>query len=902
MSTGSPARASFQRVLATGAPDTMAVQKHSIPREESEGGGFEERYWSPINTPVLGPDGKLQFIHHRVEDVTEFVRHMQEGDDQAANTAALRTRAGEMEADVLRRARELQDLNAELRAANAKLVELERASEARHLLALTAARFGTFEFILATGELRWDRQMKRQWGLPPDEEFDYARAMERIHPEDRPRVDRAVQESLDPRSSGGYRVEYRLVWPDGSIHWIDARGQVEFEGAAAERRPVKMIGVEVDVTDRKRAEDALRASEERWNAAIENFSEGAIIATEDEQVIYWNPAARAMHGFTTEREGIGPLARTPDTFELWTPDGSHLLTLDEWPMRRIKRGEMVKRLELRLRRPAQGWERFVAYSGAMVSLGSGERLIFLSVSDLTEQRRAEREQHIAATALREQEERLRLAMESGRLGTWDVALDGLEHSGQRIRYSPYIGPMFGEAKGFEHASMAEWIQQIHPEDRERVLASFDAGVRGEAEYRAEFRALGSDGRLRWIVTRGAVIRDGDGRPVRALGVAMDITERKVSEERLREANERLLEADRRKDEFLAMLAHELRNPLAPIRNSSYILRHAPANGEQAHRAQEVIERQTQHLTRLVDDLLDVTRIVRGKIELRRERVDLRELVVRSTDDVRFDMDRNGVAFRVALPSVMLWADADPTRIAQVVGNLLHNASKFTRPGDEVFVSLAASGGFAEICVRDTGAGIHPDLLHRVFEPFVQADQSLARTQGGLGLGLALVKGVVELHGGTVRAESAGTGLGAQFIVQLPLAHVVSAKAEADLQAARSNGGRRVLVVDDNRDAAESLADLVRLLGHTAQVAYDGPSAIEQVQAQAPSVVLCDLGLPGMTGYEVAQVLRARGHDGLQLIAVSGYAQPEDVKRAIEAGFDGHVAKPWSPENIERFLA
>jgi PAS domain S-box-containing protein len=376
--------------------------------------------------------------------------------------------------------------------------------------------------------------------------------------------------------------------------------------------------------------------------------------------------------------------------------------------------------------------------------------------------------------------------------------------------------------------------------------------------------------------------------------------RRAAEESLHEANLRLQEADRRKDEFLAVLSHELRNPLAPIRNSSYILRHAPLGSDQAWRAQAVIDRQTAHLARLVDDLLDVTRVAQGKIELRRARVDLRDVVWRAAEDFRFVMNDRGVKFHVTVPEVSTWSDVDGTRITQVIGNLLHNASKFTRNGDEVTLSLEENGLDAVIRVRDTGAGIDPELLPRVFDPFIQGERTLARTEGGLGLGLALVKGIAQMHGGTVCAESAGRGRGAELIVRLPLADV--SPAQIDIPAAPlSSKRRRILVVDDNADAAESLADVVVMLGHAAEVAYDGPSAVEKARANPPDVVFCDIGLPGMSGYEVAKALRDDG-SGMQLYALSGYAQSEDVKKAIEAGFDGHLAKPADIAQIERLLS
>jgi PAS domain S-box-containing protein len=388
---------------------------------------------------------------------------------------------------------------------------------------------------------------------------------------------------------------------------------------------------------------------------------------------------------------------------------------------------------------------------------------------------------------------------------------------------------------------------------------------------------------------------------RNIRLARLVAERERLMTSLQESKGRLEESDRRKNEFLAMLSHELRNPLAPIRNSSYILRRAEPGGEQARRAQEVIERQTEHLSRLVDDLLDVTRIARGKVELRSAPMDVREVVLRAADDFRIMLDDRGILFRSDVPDTKVWADIDATRVTQVIGNLLHNAAKFTCRGDEVVLSLRVAEDAAEISVRDTGAGIDPSLLPHVFDAFVQGSRTLARSEGGLGLGLALAKGIVELHGGTMQVASAGEGQGAEFVVRLPTLAPSVEHAASRPPVRRVARGRRVLVVDDNVDAAHSLAEIVEMLGHAAEVAYDGATALANARANLPDVVLCDLGLPGMTGYEVAKTLRAEGLRAMQLVAVSGYALPEDVKRALEAGFDAHVAKPCDLADIERLF-
>ena len=375
----------------------------------------------------------------------------------------------------------------------------------------------------------------------------------------------------------------------------------------------------------------------------------------------------------------------------------------------------------------------------------------------------------------------------------------------------------------------------------------------------------------------------------------------VLESRVAERTAALERVDRRKDEFLAMLSHELRNPLAPIRNSIYILGRVEPASQHALRARQVIERQIQHVTRLVDDLLDVTRIARGKIQLRLERVNLADLVRRTAEDQSTVFESLDVDLATNVPELPVWVIVDPTRIAQMIGNLLRNAAKFTPAAGRVALRLQVVEECVEIRVSDTGAGIDPELLPELFEPFAQGKQSLARTDGGLGLGLALVKSIIKLHHGTVEVTSGDFGKGSTFIVRLPRVFEPMVHDEPGPPVQHTTTSRQIIVVDDNRDAADSLAQLVEMFGHSAEVAYDGATAIEQVRANRPDVVLCDLGLPGITGYEVARALRAQRID-VQLIAVSGYAQPEDVAKARAAGFDDHIAKPPDPETLKAMLS
>jgi signal transduction histidine kinase/ActR/RegA family two-component response regulator len=362
--------------------------------------------------------------------------------------------------------------------------------------------------------------------------------------------------------------------------------------------------------------------------------------------------------------------------------------------------------------------------------------------------------------------------------------------------------------------------------------------------------------------------------------------------------------DEQRRELLATIAHELRNPLTPIRYSVYILERGDLGGEPARRALAVIGRQVDHITRLIDDLLDVHRISTGKLQLQRERVDLNTIVLSTAEDHRDLFERNGIALEVLdAGGQPLAVDADPTRLAQVIGNLLQNSAKFTPRGGRTTVAVEGPHeGHAVVRVRDDGTGITAEGLAQLFQPFAQEEQTLDRSRGGLGLGLAVVKGLVDMHGGTVTAESEGPGKGAQFTVTLPLAagtpHLPAATAPT-----RSGAACRVLVIEDNADAAQSLRAALELDGHRVEVASTGPEGIEIARAFQPDVVLCDIGLPGLDGYSVVKAMRADPRTrAAYVVAMSGYALPEDREKARAAGFARHLTKPPSRDALEEILA
>jgi PAS domain S-box-containing protein len=734
-----------------------------------------------------------------------------------------------------------------------------RASEERFRAFFHTAAVGTAELSLDGRFIEVNERMCKLTGYGRAELLGM-RPADLTHPGDRAREDLKLSAYLRGEAPT-YEAEKRYVRKDGTVIWVQVWAAIIRDASG---RASRSAGIIQDITERKRSEEALR----RHELVVQQSRDVILFMRhEDGRIVEANPAATVAYGYT--RDELLNLTihdlREPETRALV---GSQMTEADA-------RGALFE--SVHRRKDGSTFPVEVSSRGVTVD---GTHMLISVVRDITERKRAEE-------ALRESEERLRAAFAASpdainvnRLR--DGAYVAVNRRFEQLSLWPRE-----EAMGKTVVDLNVWVDWG---ERERQMARLLSTGRVE---NAETAFRRKDGTV-FTASISAQMFEVNGERF-LLAITRDISDLKRAEHTLREA-------DRRKDEFLGMLSHELRNPLAPIRNSLYLLDHAEPDSQQARRAKEIANRQIAHMTRLVDDLLDVTRVAHGKIELRREKIDLREVVWRAADDYRLLVTERGVTFHMSLPNAKVWVDADATRITQVVGNLLHNAAKFSRRGEDVVLSLRTMDQHAEISVRDTGAGIEPALLPKIFDAFTQGTRTLARTEGGLGLGLALAKGIAELHGGSVEARSAGKGKGSEFIVRLPLGAVADTEPRQAPEVQRRHESRRVLVVDDNPDAAESLADLLRMLGHSVEVAYDGPMAIERARANPPDVVLCDIGLPGMSGYDVAQALRATAAERMRLIALSGYAQPEDVKHAIEAGFDVHVAKPCDPEEIERLLA
>ena len=456
---------------------------------------------------------------------------------------------------------------------------------------------------------------------------------------------------------------------------------------------------------------------------------------------------------------------------------------------------------------------------------------------------------------------------------------------------------FAMHTGFEDA-VGKSIHELSPGHEEEWFQVYDRVARtGEAtRFVQEAKAM-----KRWFDVYATRL-GGPGSDLVAI-LFSDITQRLLAEQDMRRLNEELAQANRRKTEFLATLAHELRNPLAPLSNGLHLMRMASTNPEVLEKTRQMMERQVQHMVHLVDDLLDVARISTGKVELRRSRIDLKDVVATAVETSASLIDSGGHTLSVELPSQPLPMEADATRIAQVVSNLLNNAAKYTPQGGRIVLRAWAEGEQAVLAVTDTGVGIEPDALSKVFEMFAQVPSDTGKPQGGLGIGLSLVQSLVALHGGSVSAASAGAGRGSTFTIRLPLAAGAQATPGASpASEAQKTDQLQVLVVDDNTDAAESLGVLLDIEGHAAHIAHTGAEALQVAQAQTLDVVFLDIGLPDMSGYDVARRLRMLpGMQKTLLVALTGWGTQDDRQRTRDAGFDRHLTKPAELMAVEELL-
>ena len=759
------------------------------------------------------------------------------------------------------------------------------------------SREGTLEFI--------NRQGLEFFGRESHELVELCETGALVHPDDRGQLTAAMRETL--RTGRGFSLEARLRRRDGVFRWhitrvepmVDAQGQV-----------AKLIGTCTDAHEAREANDR----------------SAFLLALSTELARISNPQELVSTAMLRLRDRLGVSRVTLAEFEEGnsdvvvlrqsTGDASRveIASLPLEPLEKIaaelKQGSTTVVRDTRLdSRSAPLFEQWYAPNGvgAIISaplLRGGSLVALLSAVDAQPRDWTDSEIELvkrvadivwpalekarADRALALSEERLRLAHVVAQLGTWEWDPE------TRAAYlSPEGCELFGcprDAPPYEY-----WLAHIDPHDRPAVMRSASECIsRGsvEIEYRYRHPTRG----LRWIYSKSGMVDYAGQRCM--VGISLDVTERRQAEEALKEVN-------RRKDEFLAMLAHELRNPLAPIRNAAQILHLHATDRPELQWARSVIDRQTRHLVRLVDDLLDVSRMVRGQIVLQKSTIDLNEIVRHAVETSRPLIRARKHRLSVKMPSQTVRIEGDLTRLAQVLANLLNNAAKYTDEGGQIWLEGEVIGQSVELRVRDTGPGIAPSLLPRVFDLFTQAERTLDRAQGGLGIGLTLVKRLVEMHGGTVEARSPGLGKGAEFIVRLPISDsgADQARSRAEQETGTTSAqGLKVLVVDDNVDAAESMAMLLSMEGYNTQTVHSAQAALDAASRFKPDVVLLDIGLPEMDGYEVARRLRKENViSRMRLVAITGYGQPADRERTEAAGFDRHLVKPVEPDDLHELL-
>jgi PAS domain S-box-containing protein len=627
---------------------------------------------------------------------------------------------------------------------------------------------------------------------------------------------------------------------------------------------------------RKRVEEELRKRSEWLRITLASIGDAVISTDAEARVTFMNGVAEALTGWT-QSEAVGrPLSEVFQIVNERTREPSANPAL-----RTLREGTVVGLANHTILIARDGKERPIDDSAAPIRDDSGAAVgAVLVFRDVTERREAEEAQARLAAIVDSSQDAIISKTLDGVIRTWNTGAERL------FDYAP-------------HEAIGRPITLIIPPDRRdeeyEILARIS---RGERIEHFETVRVSKHGRFIDISLTVSPIRNSEGRVVGASKVARDITDRK-------RIDKALLEANQRKDQFIALLAHELRNPLAPLRNGLQVIRLAGTDSNAIAQAREMMDRQLSHMVRLIDDLLDISRVSQNKMELRRSRVLLKDVISSAVETARPAIEEAGHDFTISLPPEPVYLDADPTRLAQVFSNLLNNSAKYTERGGRILLAAERQGGDVIVSVRDTGLGIPSNDLPRIFDMFSQVDRSIERATGGLGIGLALVKGLVEMHGGTVTAASAGQGKGSTFAVKLPVLESTAAPfvgVPSDNEPSHAGPRRRILVVDDNRDSADSMAMMLTLMGNEVRTAHDGIEAIETAEEFRPKAILMDLGMPKLNGYDATQRIREQpwGHDMI-IIAMTGWGQEADRTQSNAVGCDGHLVKPVNLSDLENLL-
>jgi PAS domain S-box-containing protein len=749
-----------------------------------------------------------------------------------------------------------------------------RDREAMLRLAQRAGGVATFEWDFHNQVARCSAEFFRIFGLPAEDGVITAEEWRRfVHPDDRERIATHVTRVHDRTQPAA--ADYRIIAADGRVRWISYTGQIE-----RTPRGDHMVGTVVDITGQKQLETELRHHAAEVERILETIGEGFVALDRQFRFVYVNAAAEQMIRRTrAELNGRTPWQVFPET----------IVRDARWQLDAAMKGGV----------PAQyktfvpEWNRW--FESRAYPSPEGLSIFFADVTARVD----------AEAALRESRDVLALAMRGGSMGAWSRNVATNE-----VWWSRELEELFGLEPGeFDHTETA-FFEFVHEDDRPAVRAAIDDAIRNHSDYVVEFRFKHASGEWRWMEGRGRAVYGDDRAPRNLYGLAIDVTERKRAELALRDAMIAAESANQLKDQFLATVSHELRTPLNAIMGYARLLQTHAIPPDKRQRAIDVIERNAVAQNQLIEDLLDMSRITTGNIRLDPEPVPVVTVLREALEGIKPAADAKGIAVEMDVDPFAGTVRADTTRLQQVFWNLLSNAVKFTGDGGTVKAALRRIGTHLEIVVTDTGSGISPEFLPFVFDPFRQAESRFDRGRGGLGLGLAITKQLVELHGGTIEAASPGIGRGATFTVRLPCVPEPDVPADVNATTIRSESagpplalppslyGVRILLVEDEEDTRHLFRDALEGAGAHVRAVANGPAALRETASWEPDLLVADLGLPGMDGYELLRTIRSEPSTHVcPAVAVSAYARVEDRSRALAAGFHTHIAKPVEPDTL-----
>jgi PAS domain S-box-containing protein len=780
-----------------------------------------------------------------------------------------------------------------------------------HILevAIAAAHLGVHRYCITTGEINWDHRVRELWGVPENMPVDYAVFIEGVHPLDRETTQAAVNQALDSKGSGEYSAQFRVISRStGEERWIKAFGRVRFENTAA----VELIGTVEDITQQVAAVQALRASETRLRLAIETANLGVHEYDIINDQAWWSPELLELTGVNKDTEVNFDYVRD----NLHPQDRMRVLERMAQSLLPEGSGEFAEEFRV-LRHGTKEVRWFYNRAKTTFVQEEGRRIPQRSVGivmDITARKEAEEKLLVI-------ENRLRFLLQLSDClyslkNAEQIFFQAAELLGNYLHADRVI---FAE-QDFECPGILRITRHFSRDQTDLqgsyAYSDFATDLAKKVQDPALLQTLIIPAKLQGqsLVSLVIQFRDVIERDKHQLSLLDAVVERvcdavervkaadalRASEERLRAIAKQLKIVDQRKDEFLAMLAHELRSPLAPLRNASEVLALHHAKDSASIEPLKILQRQVVQMTRLVEDLLDVSRIAFGQIQLQLEMLEISAVINQAAETVSSLMLQKKHTFNIEVPRGEFFVRGDRARLVQALSNLLNNAAKYTEDHGKICLSVYALPELVEIVVTDNGSGIASEMIPHVFDLFTQSPRTLDRAQGGLGIGLSVVKRLIEAHGGSVSVLSGGPGSGSRFTVKLP--RLMETLRRAEKKSVQKTPQRHIFVVDDNIDSADSLALLLKLDGHRAQALYSPEQALVAIAEQQPDIVLLDIGLPRMDGYEVAKKIRSDSTlKNVRLFALSGYSQVRDRERAFAVGFEVYLIKPADLDTLKDLI-